>query len=327
MKKKLAWLATPSLLACVQLAEAQQSNKTPRIAYLNGASRSGGLSNVEGLQLGLRELGYIEGQNVTVEYRYANGNRDLQRAFARELVRLKVNVIVASSGGDTRAAKEATTTIPIVMAQSDDPIASGFVANLARPGGNITGLSTLSPETSSKRLELLKEVVPKLSRVAIFGSSSSPGDTPALKETKAAAETLGVSVQYVDVLTSKDFDSAFRAAAKERADAVLWLVSGSVGGGNQTKIAELAAKARLPVIYHSQNFVSAGGLMSYGANLADLHRRAAFYVDRILKGAKPADLPVEQPTKFELVVNLKTSKQTGLTIPPHVLARADRVLK
>ena len=242
-------------------------------------------------------------------------------------MRLKVDVIVASSGGDTRAAKEATTTIPIVMAQSDDPVASGFVANLARPGENITGLSTLSPETSGKRLELLKEVVPKLARAAMFGTSSSPGDTPVLNETKNAAQALGVSVQYLDVLSRKDFESAFQAAVKARANGALWLVSGSVGSGHQTKIAELAAIRGLPMIYYGQNYVSAGGLMSYGVNLADLHRRAATYVDKILKGAKPADLPVEQPTKFELVINLKTAKQIGLTIPPNVLARADRVIK
>jgi putative ABC transport system substrate-binding protein len=247
--------------------------------------------------------------------------------LAAELVRLKVDVIVASSGGDTRATKEVSATIPIVMAQADDPVASGFVASLARPGGNITGLSTLSPELSGKRLELLKEVIPKLSRVAAFGTSSSPGNAPVLNETKVAAAALGVSVQHLDVLSPQDFETAFQAAIKARADGVLWLVSGSVSGGHQAKIAELAVKSRLPTIYHGQTFASAGGLMSYGVNLPDLYRRAAIFVDKILKGAKPADLPVEQPKKFELVINLKAAKQIGLAIPPNVLARADRVIR
>ena len=308
-------------------AEAQQPGKIPRIGYLTGASLPSQSGNAEAFQQGLRELGYVEGKNIVIEWRGANGNRDRQRALAAELVGLKVDVIVASSGGDTRAAKEATATIPIVMAQTDDPVASGFAISLARPGGNITGLSTLSPELSGKRLELLKEVLPKLSRVAVFGSSSSPGDAPALNETKLAAVALGASVQHVDVLSPKDFETAFRAAVKERANGVLWLVSGSVGGGHQAKIAELAMKSRLPTIYERQNYVSAGGLMSYGVNLLDLHRRAAIYVEKILKGAKPADLPVEQPIKFELVINLKAGKQIGLTIPPNVLVRADRVIR
>jgi len=213
------------------------------------------------------------------------------------------------------------------MAQTDDPVASGFVASLARPGGNITGLSTLSPELSGKRLELLKEVVPKLSRVAVFGTSSSPGDVPVLNETKLAADALGVNIQYVDVLSSKDFDSAFRTAANGRAEAVLWLVSGAVRGNRYPQIAELAVKSRLPAIYSSRQYVLDGGLMSYGVHTPDLNRRATTYVDKILKGAKPADLPVEQPKKFEFVINLKAAKQIGLTIPPNVLARADRVIR
>jgi len=307
--------------------EAQQPTKVHRIGYLTGAALSSVSANTEAFQQGLRELGYIEGKNIVIEWRAAEGNRDRQRALASELVRLNVDVIVASSGGDTRAAKEATATIPIVMAQSDDPVASGFVASLARPGGNITGLSQVSPELSGKRLELLKEVVPKLSRVAMFGTSSSPGDAPVLNETKLAAVALGASVQLLDVLSPNDFETAFRAAVKARANGVLWLVSGSVGSGHHAKIAEFAVKSRLPTIYHGQNYVSAGGLMSYGVNLADLHRRAATYVDKILKGAKPSELPVEQPTKFELVINLQAAKQIGLTIPPNVLARADRVIR
>jgi putative tryptophan/tyrosine transport system substrate-binding protein len=267
------------------------------------------------------------GENIVIEWRGADGNRDHRRALAAELVRLKVDVILASGGGDTLAAKEATATIPIVMAQTDDPVASGFVASLARPGGNITGLSTLSRELSGKRLELLKEVVPKLSRVAVFGTSSGPGNAPVLNETKLAAVALGASVQYLDVLSPKDFETAFQAAVKARANGMLWLVSGSVSSGQRAKIVDLAVKSRLPTIYERQNYVSDGGLMSYGINLTDLHRRAATYVDKILKGANPADLPVEQPTKFEFIINLKAAKQIGLTIPPNVLARADKVIK
>jgi putative ABC transport system substrate-binding protein len=242
-------------------------------------------------------------------------------------LRLKVDIIVTAGGAVTQPAKEATSTIPIVMAQSDDPVATGFVASLARPGGNITGLSTLSPETSGKRVELLKEVVPKLSRVAVFRTSSDPGEAPVLSETKRAAAALGMNLQFVDVQSSNDFEAAFRAAAKGRADGVLWLVSGAVGGGNQSQIVEWAAKSRRPAIYERPNFVFSGGLMSYGVNLPDLDRRAARYVDKILKGAKPADLPVEQPTKFEFIINLKAAKQIGLTIPPNVLARADKVIR
>jgi putative ABC transport system substrate-binding protein len=304
-----------TLVACGTVAQAQQPGKIPRIAYLSGGSIIS--ANTEAFQQGLRDLGYIEGKNIVIERRFAEGNRDRLRALAAELVRLKVDVIVASGGGDTRAAKEATATIPIVMAQTDDPVASGFVASLARPGGNITGLSTLSPELSGKRLELLKEVVPKLSRVAVFGTSSSPGDAPVLTETKLAADTLGVNIQYVDVLSPKDIETAFQAAVKARANGVLWNVSGSVDSGHKTKIAELAIKSRLPTFYERPSYVSDGGLISYGVHLPDLNRRAATYVDKILKGAKPADIPVEQPTKFEFVINLKAAKQIGLTIPPN----------
>jgi putative tryptophan/tyrosine transport system substrate-binding protein len=309
------------------VAQAQQPAKVPRIGYLTGASLSSQSANTEAFRQGLRELGYIEGKNIVIEWRAAEGNRDHQRALAVELVGLKVDVIVASSGGDTLAAKGATATTPIVMAQTDDPVATGFVDSLPRPGRNITGLSTLSPETSGKRLELLKEVVPKLSRVAVFGTSSSPGNAPVLNETRLAAVPLGVSVQSVDVLSPKDFESAFQAATKAQANGALWVVSGSIGSGHQAKIAELAVKSRLPTIYERQNYVSAGGLMSYGVNLPDLHRRAAAFVDKILKGAKPADIPVEQPTKFDFIINLKAAKQIGVTIPPAVLARADRVIR
>jgi len=257
----------------------------------------------------------------------AEGKADRVPALLADLVRLKVNVIVTGGSGVTRFAKEATSTIPVVMAQDFDPVSNGFVASLARPGGNITGLATLRPELSGKLLELLKEIIPKLSRVAFFGTSTNPGNTQALREAELAAGAFGVKIQYVDVLSPKDIEPGFRAADKGRADAVLWQVQGSVGGGYRTKIAEFAVKSRLPAIYYSPPYVDAGGLMYYGVNLNDLARRAATYVDKILKGARPADLPVEQPTKFEFVVNLKTANQIGLTIPPNVLARADKVIK
>jgi putative ABC transport system substrate-binding protein len=242
-------------------------------------------------------------------------------------VRLKVDAIVGTGLGDIRAAKEATATIPIVMVVDSDPVGRGFITSLARPGGNITALSTLAPELSGKRLEVLKEIVPKLSRVAVFGTSTSAGNAQEVREIELAAGAFGVKLQYLDVLGPKDFETAFREASKGRADAVLMMVSGSLAGDQRTEIAELAVKSRLPVIYQRREYVEAGGLMSYGVSITDLDRRAATYVDKILKGAKPADLPVEQPTKFELVINLKTAKQIGLTIPPNVLARADRVIK
>jgi putative ABC transport system substrate-binding protein len=241
-------------------------------------------------------------------------------------VRLKVDVIVSSGATPTRAAKEATNTIPIVMAQDNDPIGNGFVASLARPGGNISGLSTLAPEISGKRLELLKEIVPKLSRVAVLGTSTNPGNAQALRETELAAQAFGVKLQNLDVLDSKDIETAFRAASKGRADAVLLLQS-VVLNSQRKQIADLAIKSRLPATYYAPEWVEDGGLMSYGVSFTDSNRRAATYVDKILKGAKPADLPVEQPTKFELVINLKTAKQIGLTIPPNVLARADKVIR
>ncbi len=232
-------------------------------------------------------------------------------------------MIVTGGGTDTRAAKEATNTIPIVMAQDSDPVGSGFVASLARPGGNITGLSTLAPEVSGKRLELLKEIIPKLSRVAVLGISTRPGNAQSLKEVELAAGTFKVQVQYLDVLDVKEIDTAFRAATKGRAEAVLVLQS-PFFNSQRKQIVDLAIKSRLPAIYPQTDYTEAGGLMYYGANTPDLFRRAATYVDKILKGAKPADLPVEQPTKFEFIINLKAAKQIGLTIPPNVLARADQ---
>ena len=310
------------------IAEAQQQpTKIPRIAYLIGSYLSTMTARTEAFRQGLRELGYVEGKNIVIEWRSAEGKLDRLHALAAELVRLKVDVIVTGGPAPTHAAKEATSTIPIVMTQDIDPVGSGFVASLARPGGNVTGLSTLAPEISGKRLELLKEVVPKLSRVAVFGTSTQPGNAQSLKEVELAARPLGVMLQYLDVLGPEDIENAFRAASRGRAGAGLMMVPGRIASSLRKESIDLAVKSRLPVIYIGRSYVEAGGLMSYGVNLPDLDRRAATYVDKILKGAKPADLPVEQPTKFEFIINLKAAKQIGLTIPPNVLVRADRVIK
>ena len=281
---------------------------------------------MEAFRQGLRELGYEEGKNIVIEWRFGDGKLDSLPTLATELVGLKVAVIVTGGGGPTRAAKETTSTIPIVMAQDNDPVANGVVASLARPGGNITGLSNFAPELSSKRLEILREVIPKLSRVAVLGSSTSPSKPLVMRELEHAAKVLGVKLQDLDILEAKDVETAFRAAAEGRADGVTTFASAMVVS-QRAQIVELAAKNRLPGIYHNSQFAEAGGLMFYGVNVLDLDRRAAAYVDKILKGAKPADMPVEQPTKFDLMINLKTASQIGVTIPPNVLARADRVIK
>jgi len=329
--KRAGWssiLVATVLLTVAAVAKAQQTNKVYRIGYLSGSRLSTTSNRNEAFRQGLRELGYVEGKSIVIEWRYAEGKFDRLPALAAELVRLKVEIIVTGGGATTRAAKEATNTIPIVMAQDFDPVGNGFVASLARPGGNITGLSTLAPEISGKQLELLKEIVPKLSRVAVFGTSSAqPGSALLLREVEVVAKAFGVKLQYLDVLSAKDIATAFQAASKERAEAVLMMARGTAVVGAQTQVAELAVKSRLPVIYSGGAFVEAGGLVSYGVNLNDLDRRAATYVDKILKGAKPADLPVEQPKKFEFVINLKAAKQIGLTIPPNVLVRADKVIK
>jgi putative ABC transport system substrate-binding protein len=327
MKKKITVLTLCAvLLALCSYAEAQQAKKVLRIGLLSGLGPSPMPPTIQAFRQGLRELGYVEGQNILVEYRWSEGKDDRARMLATELVRLKVDVIVTTGSGATRAAKEATSTIPIVMAQDPDPVGNGFVASLARPGGNITGLSNLGPELSGKRLELLKEVIPGLTRVAVFGTSTFPGNAQILRETELAAGALMVQLQYIDVLDPKDIETAFRAASKGRAEAVL-VLAGGVFTSRRTQLAALAVKSRLPAIYYATEFVEDGGLMTYGANRAELHRRAAIYVDKILKGRKPADLPVEQPTKFEFVINLKAAKQIGLAIPPNVLVRADRVIR
>ena len=305
--------------------EAQQPAKVPRIGFLSATSSSTVSARHEAFRQGLRELGYTEGKNLVIEYRYAEEKLDRLPAFATELVHLKVDAIVSAGSPPTRAAKKATSTIPIIMGFDSDPVGNGLVASLARPGGNITGLATLAPELSGKQLELLKEIVSKLSRVAVLGTSTRTIHS-LREEVELAAGALQLQLQYLDVLGPEDIESVFRAASKARAEAVLVLAS-PVTNSQRKQIAGLAAKNRLPAIFPTSEFVEVGGLMSYNANITDLFRRSATYVDKILKGAKPADLPVEQPTKFELVINLKTAKEIGLTIPPNVLARADKIIK
>jgi putative tryptophan/tyrosine transport system substrate-binding protein len=326
-KRKLGSFALCAMLfALCASAEAQQPKKVPRIGYLIAPSLSANAARVEAFQQGLRELGYVEGKNIVIEWRSAEGKLDRLPALATELVRLNVDVIVTGGQGSTRPANEATSTIPIVMAQDPDPVGNGFVASLARPGGNITGLSSVIPELSGKRLELLKETVPRLSRVAVLGTSTSPGNAQALRETELAAGALAVKLQYLDVRGPKDIETAFRAASKERAEAVL-VLGGPMLASQRTQVVELVGRSRLAAIYGQPEFVEAGGLMSYAPSYPDLARRAATFVDKILKGAKPADLPVEQPKKFEFIISLKAAKRIDLTIPPNVLARADRVIK
>jgi len=313
------------LFALCSPVEAQQLAKVPGIGFLTGGGNDSARN--EAFRGGLRELGYIEGKNIVIEWRASEAKPGRLSVLATELVRLKVDVIVVTGLGDLQAAKDTTSTIPIVMVVDSDPVRSGFVASLARPGGNITGLSTLAPELNGKRLELLKETIPKLSRVAVFGTSTSVGTKQELTEIELAAGAFKVNLQYVDVLGPKDFETGFRTAIKERADAGIMMVSGARASSQRTEMAQLAVKSRLPVIYQRAEYVEAGALMSYGVNRNDSFRRAATYVDKILKGAKPADLPVEQPKKFEFIINLKAAKQIGLTIPPNVLARADKVIK
>jgi putative tryptophan/tyrosine transport system substrate-binding protein len=329
MKKAvvLSILVAVVLLAGAVLAEAQQTGKILRIGFLTGASLSSQFGRNEAFRQGLRELGYVEGKNIVIEWRSYEGKANLRPALAAELVRLKVDIIVEAGSGDIQAAKEATVTIPIVMLAGGDAVASGFVASLAQPGGNITGLSTLRPELSGKRLELLKETVPKLSRVAFIVSLANQDYSKELKEMELAAQVFGLKLQRLDIVNPKDIATAFQAAVKGQAGAVHFRVAGPYAASQRPQIAEFAVKNRLPTIYEQAAYVEVGGLMSYGVSVTDLARRAATYVDKILKGAKPADLPVEQPTKFEFLINLKAAKKIGLTIPPNVLARADRVIK
>ncbi len=330
MKKKITVLTLCAMLfALCVAAEAQQPKKVSLIGYLSSFDPAGESARSEGIRLALRELGYIEGQNITIEYRFAEGKMDRARELAAELVRLKVDIIVVAGGtGIIQAAKNATKTIPIVMTGGgSDPVEAGLVESLARPGGNVTGLSTLARELAGKRLELLKEAVPKISRVAVLYDPANSNDIRDVKELlPVAARALGLTLQPWEIRAADTFERVFAALSKERPDG-LYNTGSPLMGANRKRIADFAIKSRLPSVSSRAYEVDAGGLMSYGADLADSYRRVAIYVDKILKGAKPADLPVEQPTKFELVINVKTAKQIGVTIPQRVLARADRVIK
>jgi putative ABC transport system substrate-binding protein len=319
-----------TLAMCGVVAEAQQPKKVPRIGYLVGGDPTTESTRSEGIRLALRELGYVEGQNIATEYRYAEGKLDRGPELAAELVRLKVDIIVVAGGTrQTRAAKNATKTIPIVMTGlGDDPVEAGLIESLARPGGNVTGITNLNRELGGKRLELLKEAVPKVARVAVLYEPAIPGSVLEVKEVlPVAARALKLTIQPWEVRAADDFEKVFAAISKWRPDGLYVAAASPVMLIDQTRIVGFALKSRLPSMYSLRVFVDDGGLMYYGADLADSYRRVAYYVDRILKGAKPADLPVEQPTKFELVFNLKTAKQIGVTIPQPLLYRADKVIK
>jgi putative tryptophan/tyrosine transport system substrate-binding protein len=312
------------LVVVVGVAEAQQPNRTARIGVLQSGSSSSSASRMAALREGLRELGYVEGKNITIDYRYAEGKTDQFAVLAAELVRLQPDVIVTSGSPGIRALMKATNEIPIVMAAIGDAVGNRFVKSLAQPGGNVTGLSFLDPDISTKRLELLKETIPRLLRVAVLRHGTSGKQS--LEATLAVARSLKVQVQVLETEGPNEFDGAFIAAKKGGAEAINVMAS-PILFAYRKELVDLSAKHRLPGMYENKEFVEIGGLLSYGANLDDLYRRAAVYVDKILKGAKPADLPVEQPTKFDFVINLKTANQIRVTIPPNVLARADKVIK
>src|SRR5713226_949815 len=321
MQNILGLLAIVVVLGCGAMAEAQQAGKVNRIGFLRFGPPP--TTYIEGFRQGLRELGYLEGQNITIEYGLARSTEQLPDVAA-ELVRLKVDVLVASGTPSVLPARNATSTIPVVFVSAIDPVAMGVTASLARPGGNVTGVTAMHADLTGKRLELLKELLPKLSRIVFLVRATSPATAQYVKEAELAARPLGAQLQVLAVRDSSDFEGAFSAA---RGASALLAVDDAVFTAHRTQIAELALKNRLPTMYGLSEAVEAGGLMAYGPHYGDLYRRAATYVDKILKGRKPADLPVEQPTKFELVINLKTAKQIGLTIPPNVLARADKVIK
>ncbi|MBI4488407.1 MAG: ABC transporter substrate-binding protein [Deltaproteobacteria bacterium] len=327
-KKTISFLLATAILGFVHLAAAQQAKKIPRIGYLSAQAPTTlhQPPRLNGFRQGLRELGYIKGQNIAIEYRWAEGKLDRLPELAAELVRIKVDVIVTAGDASIRAAKQASTTIPIVVGVAGDLVGPGHVASHARPGGNITVLIDTSPELSTKRLELLKDIVPKLSLVVVLWNPTNPVNVLNFKETQVAAQSLRLQIQSLEVKTSNDSESAFSAIKKERSGALLVSPDGLVNF-HQSRIAAFALKNQLPSIHAEGSFVDDGGLMVYGPSYPDMFRRAATYVDKIPKGSKPADLPVELPMKFELVINLQTAKQIGLTIPPNVLARADKVIK
>ena len=325
--------AVPSILVVVVwfalgvTAGAQQPKKLPRIGYLSPDDPARESTRSEAIRLTLRELGYVEGKNIVIEYRYADGKLDRFPDLVAEMVRIKVDIIVVASAPGARAAKNATKTIPIVMLVGIDPVEMGLVESFARPGGNITGFTSITGELGGKRLELLKEAVPTIARVAVLYDPANPGGVTVVKEVQTVARPLDLTVQFLEVRSTDGFESVFAALSKERPDGLL-VAPAPVMRANENRIVGFALKSRLPSMYYSREAVDAGGLMSYGAaDSADRYRRVAIYVDKILKGAKPADLPVERPTKFEFVINLKTAKQIGLTIPPEVLARANRLIK
>jgi putative ABC transport system substrate-binding protein len=326
MKQRIFGFALSALLlALCTSAHAQQPKKVPRVGYF---TLSGGPSDRdEAFRQGLRELGWVDGQNVMIDYRWLSGKEEQVTPVADELVRLKVDVIFATSAPVIRAAKNATNTIPIVMPAASDPVGSGFIASLARPGGNITGMSAMILELDGKRMELLREIAPRVSRIAFLTYGTDATARRRIKDVEDTGRRLGIRIQPLGIRDAQDLESAFSAMGRERAGAIAIqpLLITSIGQGRQ--IAEFAARTRLPTISDSKDFLEAGGLASYGPDRLVLWRRAAWYVDKILKGAKPADLPVEQPKKFEFIINLKAAKQIGLTIPPNVLARADRVIK
>jgi putative ABC transport system substrate-binding protein len=326
-RRKFMAVMGGSLLAAPLAAEAQLAGKVPRIGWLGGPTRESANPFVREFQRGLKELGWVEGQNIVIEWRFGGGQAEQLPALAAELVRLRVDLIVAPSTPTIFAAKNATTTIPIVTVGGGDPVGLGVVASLARPGGNITGLtSTVGPEIAGKQLELLKETVLTVSRMAVLWNPTTPGNALALREAEIAARALRVELQLLEARRLNDFESAFAAMSTKRAGALL--VLGDVMFTTyRIRLANLAVKNRLPAMYSARQFADEGGLMSYGANVSDNFRRAAVYVDKILKGAKPGDLPIERSTKFELVINLKTAKVLGLTIPPSVLRRADEVIE
>ena len=329
MKRKITVLTLCALLFTLCFsAHAQEPKKIARIGFLSAVDPAVESTRSELFRQALRELGYIEGQNIAIEYRYAEGKQDRFPELVAELVLLKVDIIVVGGDALARAAKNATKTIPIVMMGSgSDPVEIGLIESLARPGSNVTGLTSLTRELGGKRLELLKETVPKLARVAVLYDPAIPGNVREVKEDlPAVARALGLTIQPWEVRDADGFEKVFTGLNKERPDG-LYVTSNPLTRGNMKRVGDFAIKSRIPSVHGGREAVDAGGLMYYGADTAETYRRVAYYVNRILKGAKPADLPVEQPTKFELVINLKTAKQIGLTIPPNVLARADKVIK
>ena len=323
---KTAWLLILFALFSSSFAEAQQAGKVPRIGFLDPTSRAVSKARIESFRQGLVKLGYKEGKNIAIDYRFADGESERLNEHAAELIRLNVDIIVTRAIPGAVAAQHATIKTPIVFVGVADAVAAGLVASLAKPGGNITGLTSLAPELSGKRLEVLRETFPKLARVAVLRNPSNAGDSITWKETEEAAQALGLQLHSLEVRSVKDFENVFESATKADGQALLTLPDPLLQS-HRKEIVDFAAKSRLPGIYPDPEYVEAGGLMSYAANPVEFYARAASYVDRILKGAKPADLPVEQPTKFDLVINLKAAKQIGLLIPQKVLARADRVIR